>query len=98
MISQQLKTDVLTACLIFKDYNYSFPYKKTVALEQLSDSNETKRSLMLAKYDEINEIGIFIDRISCYLKITIHYIHFSKKYSSTINGPELFIRKVFAVS
>lgn len=93
MIHRQLKTDLLTACLIFKEQNYSFPYRENVTIQQLSNSNQTKRSFLLTQLDKIEDIKLFIDKISFDLKITLHYIHFSKKYSSTINGPEIFIRK-----
>ena len=86
----KLKEDLVSAALIFRDYNYEFPYKIAMTTSVGCDKNKVKKYLQNNSDDKILD---FVQNLAKKFKIRIFLRYFDDTYKSGNYGPELFIRQ-----
>lgn len=93
-ISDQLKTDLISCCLVFKYNNYTFSYKTIQVLPtEQSDSIKKEIKILMKKYEKINNILIFLKQLGLHFDILITFLYYDQKFSSQTIGRELFVRQ-----
>ena len=90
-IVMSLKKDIIKACLLFRENNYSFPYKSFVTTTY-GKVNENHRNQLYSEFKNRSLID-FVECLADRFQITIHFLNDTSKIQSKDYGKELFMRK-----
>ena len=84
--------NIVAACLIFKYYNFSLPYKKTFLNAKVPGHLLTKKNKLVRQNREKSVLEQ-INRLAACFNIFIYFIHDNDGvYQSNTCGPSLYIR------
>ena len=87
----ELKKDIITACLLFRENNYSFPYSLFVTTA-FGDVDTNRKNVLFSEFGNRNLVK-FIESLANRFQITIHFVNNNDTIRSREYGRELFMRK-----
>ncbi len=87
----ELKKDIVTACLLFRDNNYSFPYS-TFVTTKFSTVDKNRKKELFEEFQN-RKINNFVEALAQRFQITIHFVHNDDTIKSGEYGRELFMRQ-----
>ena len=86
----ELKENLVRAAVIFKEFNYKFPYHKVMTPEFDCSVKHVESALEQNDKQSVDE---FLQVLAKQFKIRIFFKHYDDIYQTNNNGPELFIRQ-----
>ena len=87
----ELKKDIIAACLLFRENNYSFPYSSFVTTAY-GDVDTNRKNVLYSEFGNRNMVK-FIESLANRFLITIHFVNNDDTIRSCEYGRELFMRK-----
>ena len=87
----ELKKDIITACLLFRENNYSFPYSSFVTTT-FGDIDQRHKNKLYKEFGNCNLFD-FVECLANNFHITIHFVYDDHTIRSREYGKELFMRK-----
>ena len=86
----ELKENLVRAAVIFKEFNYKFPYHTVMTPNFGCNVKHVESAL---KENEKQSVAEFVQFLAKQFEIRIYFKHFDDIYQTDNNGPELFIRQ-----
>ena len=87
----ELTKDIITACLLFRENNYSFSYSSFVTTA-FGDVDENRKNVLYSEFANHNVVNL-IESLANRFQITIHFVNYDKTVRSREYGFELFMRR-----
>ena len=78
--------EIIKACLLFRDYNYSFPYK-TFFTSDTGKVDKKRHESLSTEFKNHNLVDL-VNALAEKFKITIHFLHYDETIRSKEYGKE----------